>query len=82
MPKLPVIPSNAPFTAEQRAWLNGYLAGLFSNDDNVCVEPRRPRPDRPDRPEDEPGRNSDLERFLRDNAERVYFVDGMGQYLP
>ena len=30
MPSVPVIPETAPFTAEQRAWLNGYLAGLFS----------------------------------------------------
>ena len=27
---VPFIPENAPFTAEQRAWLNGLLAGLFS----------------------------------------------------
>src|SRR5437868_329827 len=27
---VPTIPENAPFTAEQRAWLNGFLAGLFS----------------------------------------------------
>jgi sulfite reductase (NADPH) flavoprotein alpha-component len=26
----PVIPDTAPFTPEQRAWLNGFLAGLFS----------------------------------------------------
>ncbi|MGI8604763.1 MAG: diflavin oxidoreductase [Verrucomicrobiales bacterium] len=26
----PVIPSSAPFSAEQRAWLNGFLAALFS----------------------------------------------------
>ena len=30
MTTVPVIPETAPFTAEQRAWLNGYLAGLFS----------------------------------------------------
>ena len=24
------LPDNAPFSPEQRAWLNGYLAGLFS----------------------------------------------------
>ncbi len=30
MTTVPVIPDSAPFTAEQRAWLNGYLAGLFS----------------------------------------------------
>jgi sulfite reductase (NADPH) flavoprotein alpha-component len=27
---VPVIPEHAPFTPEQRAWLNGFLAGLFS----------------------------------------------------
>jgi sulfite reductase (NADPH) flavoprotein alpha-component len=27
---VPVIPEHAPFTSEQRAWLNGFLAGLFS----------------------------------------------------
>ena len=27
---VPFIPDNAPFSSEQRAWLNGYLAGLFS----------------------------------------------------
>lgn len=26
----PIIPDNAPFTPEQRAWLNGFLAGLLS----------------------------------------------------
>ena len=29
--KIPYIPSSAPFSAEQRAWLNGYLAGLFAD---------------------------------------------------
>jgi len=28
-PPTPVIPENAPFTAAQRAWLNGFLAGLY-----------------------------------------------------
>jgi sulfite reductase (NADPH) flavoprotein alpha-component len=27
---VPYIPDNAPFSAAQRAWLNGFLAGLFS----------------------------------------------------
>lgn len=27
---VPAIPESAPFTPEQRAWLNGFLAGLFS----------------------------------------------------
>lgn len=33
MPNIPYIPETAPFTPEQRAWLNGFLAGLFSNAD-------------------------------------------------
>ena len=28
---IPTLPENAPFTPEQRAWLNGYLAGLLAN---------------------------------------------------
>ncbi|GGG91928.1 diflavin oxidoreductase [Silvibacterium dinghuense] len=28
---IPFIPHDAPFTHDQRAWLNGFLAGLFSN---------------------------------------------------
>ena len=31
MNPIPFIPDNAPFTPEQRLWLNGYLAGLFSD---------------------------------------------------
>ena len=31
MPLIPFIPENAPFTADQRQWLNGWLAGLFSD---------------------------------------------------
>jgi sulfite reductase (NADPH) flavoprotein alpha-component len=27
---VPFIPDSAPFTAEQRAWLNGFLAGIYS----------------------------------------------------
>lgn len=30
MSTVPYIPDNAPFSAEQRAWLNGFFAGLFS----------------------------------------------------
>jgi sulfite reductase (NADPH) flavoprotein alpha-component len=30
MQTVPSIPENAPFTPEQRNWLNGFLAGLFS----------------------------------------------------
>ncbi len=31
MTGIPCIPESAPFNAEQRLWLNGYLAGLFSD---------------------------------------------------
>jgi sulfite reductase (NADPH) flavoprotein alpha-component len=31
MSQIPFIPDNAPFSPEQRLWLNGYLAGLFSD---------------------------------------------------
>src|SRR5438128_6270695 len=30
-PPIPFVPENAPFSMEQRAWLNGYFAGLFSD---------------------------------------------------
>jgi sulfite reductase (NADPH) flavoprotein alpha-component len=30
-PPIPVIPDNAPFNAAQRAWLNGFLSGLYGN---------------------------------------------------
>jgi sulfite reductase (NADPH) flavoprotein alpha-component len=30
MPAAPLIPENAPFSAEQRAWLNGFLAGVLN----------------------------------------------------
>lgn len=30
MSSVPVLPESAPFSAEQRAWLNGFLAGVFS----------------------------------------------------
>jgi sulfite reductase (NADPH) flavoprotein alpha-component len=30
MVNIPYIPETAPFTAEQRAWLNGFLAGLYA----------------------------------------------------
>ncbi len=31
-PPPPMIPEDAPFTAAQRAWLNGFLAGLYGGD--------------------------------------------------
>src|ERR1700724_2897704 len=31
-PAAPMIPENAPFSPEQRAWLNGFFAGLLASD--------------------------------------------------
>jgi sulfite reductase (NADPH) flavoprotein alpha-component len=39
MTHVPYIPETAPFTPEQRAWLNGFLAGLFA-DANPAGAPR------------------------------------------
>jgi sulfite reductase (NADPH) flavoprotein alpha-component len=30
MKNTPILPDSAPFNAEQRAWINGYLAGIFA----------------------------------------------------
>lgn len=38
-PATPLIPENAPFSPEQRSWLNGFFAGLFSLDPNVTPAP-------------------------------------------
>ena len=40
---IPYIPENAPFTPEQRAWLNGLLAGLFSNAPQAAAGTKRSR---------------------------------------
>lgn len=39
---VPVVPESAPFSAEQRAWLNGFFAGLFSRGE---VDPSINAPD-------------------------------------
>jgi sulfite reductase (NADPH) flavoprotein alpha-component len=31
LPPIPLIPDNAPFSEEQRSWLNGFLAGLYGS---------------------------------------------------
>ncbi|MHB1700604.1 MAG: diflavin oxidoreductase [Acidobacteriaceae bacterium] len=36
---VPYIPDNAPFTQSQRAWLNGFLAGIYSSTPPVAAEP-------------------------------------------
>jgi sulfite reductase (NADPH) flavoprotein alpha-component len=40
---IPYLPENAPFTTEQRAWLNGLLAGLFSNAPQPAAETKPAR---------------------------------------
>jgi sulfite reductase (NADPH) flavoprotein alpha-component len=40
---IPYIPDNAPFTTEQRAWLNGWLAGMFSNAPQTAIEAKPSR---------------------------------------
>lgn len=37
VPQVPFIPENAPFTTEQRAWLNGFLAGMYSQAPGVAA---------------------------------------------
>ncbi|PAW79630.1 MAG: sulfite reductase subunit alpha [Verrucomicrobia bacterium Tous-C9LFEB] len=43
----PTIPENAPFTTEQKAWINGYLAGLYACSRNSTINsaqlPEAPR---------------------------------------
>ena len=41
---IPVLPESAPFTPEQRAWLNGFLAGLFSYVPAPQGQPQPPAP--------------------------------------
>lgn len=40
---IPYIPDNAPFSSEQRAWLNGLLAGIFSSAPQTAVDTRPSR---------------------------------------
>lgn len=45
---VPLIPDSAPFTPDQRAWLNGFLAGLYGGADNATVAaPAAPAEDFP-----------------------------------
>lgn len=46
MPGIPSIPPSAPFTPEQRAWINGYLAALFP-DAGAESAPATPTPTEP-----------------------------------
>ncbi|MGV3532201.1 MAG: sulfite reductase subunit alpha [Chthoniobacteraceae bacterium] len=44
MKPIPFIPENSPFSREQRQWLNGYLAGMFSHTaaDGIAATPAPP----------------------------------------
>lgn len=41
--EIPYVPENAPFTPEQRAWLNGLLAGMYSSTTQAVPEARPAR---------------------------------------
>jgi sulfite reductase (NADPH) flavoprotein alpha-component len=38
-PSTPLIPETAPFSPQQRAWLNGFFAGLLSLDAGATPAP-------------------------------------------
>ncbi|MGE5156675.1 MAG: sulfite reductase subunit alpha [Gemmatimonas sp.] len=40
-PKIEIIPASAPFSEAQRSWLNGFFAGLLSNDVAVPLSPEQ-----------------------------------------
>ncbi len=40
-PKIEIIPPNAPFSEAQRSWLNGFFAGLLSNDAAAPLSPEQ-----------------------------------------
>lgn len=51
MMPVPCLPENAPFTPEQRAWMNGFLAGLFSNANGLgAPSPQPAAPVKPKQP--------------------------------
>lgn len=39
---IPVLPESAPFTQDQRAWLNGFFAGVLSFDLSTPIHPAPP----------------------------------------
>ncbi len=41
---IPFLPETAPFTAEQRAYLNGFLAGIFSRTPAAAIQADSPQP--------------------------------------
>jgi sulfite reductase (NADPH) flavoprotein alpha-component len=47
MTAVPIIPDSAPFNIEQRAWLNGFLAGLLSRGESSANTAGRPAAEKP-----------------------------------
>jgi sulfite reductase (NADPH) flavoprotein alpha-component len=48
IPPIPLIPENAPFSEAQRAWLNGFLAGLYGSATTpIPLTPAEPEEDFP-----------------------------------
>lgn len=45
---IPLIPENAPFTPSQRAWLNGFLAGLYGGAGTAGLSTAPPPPAEPE----------------------------------
>lgn len=50
MPDAPALPENAPFNAEQRAWLNGMIAALYPHRSAATRAPEAPEPRSPSLP--------------------------------
>lgn len=44
---VPIIPDSAPFSSEQRAWLNGFLAGMLSRGEATAAPAAAPSVERP-----------------------------------
>jgi sulfite reductase (NADPH) flavoprotein alpha-component len=59
IPPLPLIPENAPFSPQQRAWLNGFLAGLYGG--ATAGVPMASTPSAPETAEDFPWHDPVLE---------------------
>jgi sulfite reductase (NADPH) flavoprotein alpha-component len=55
----PMLPDNAPFSENQRAWLNGFLAGMFATDGAAPAQPGAPTAS--SEPEDFPWHDPALE---------------------
>lgn len=47
MTTVPIIPDSAPFSTEQRAWLNGFLAGLLSRGEAGASQAGAPAAEKP-----------------------------------